>query len=69
MPEIDFGEVTSFLRTIQEVGDSGERIPVFFCDLVQATEIDAEAEGAILLPDEEYRSPAQRPSRADEAIR
>ena len=61
MPEVYFGEVTSFLRTIQEIGDSGEQISVFLRNLVQATEIDAEAEGAILL---QYRSPAQGPSWA-----
>ena len=53
MPEVDFGEVMSFLWTIQEIGDSGERILVFLRNLVQATEIDSEAEGAILLPDKE----------------
>ena len=58
MLEIDFGEVMSFLWTIQEIGDLGERISVFLCNLVQATEIDAEVEGAILFPDKEYRSPA-----------
>ena len=69
MPEVDFGEVTSFLQTIQEIRDSGERILVFLRDLVQAMEIDTEAEGAILFPDEDYRSPAWGPSWADEAIR
>ena len=68
MPEINFGEVTSFLWTIQEIGDLGERILVFLHNLIQATEIDAEAEGAILLLDEEYRSSAWRSSRTDEAI-
>ena len=68
MLEIDFGEVTSFLQTIQEIGDLGEQISVFLHNLIQATEIDAKAEGAILLPDEEYRSSAQRSSQTDEAI-
>ena len=44
MPEIDFGEVTGFLWTVQEIGDSGERISVFLRNLVQATKIDTEAE-------------------------
>ena len=69
MLEIDFGEVTSFLRTVQEIGDSGEQILVFLCYLVQATEIDTEAEGAILLPDEKCQSSAWRSSRTDETIR
>ena len=68
MPEIDFGEVTSFLWTIQEIGDSGERISVFLRNLIQATEINAKSEGAILLPDEEYQGSAWRLSRTDEAI-
>ena len=53
MLKIDFGEVTSFLRTIQEIGDSGKRISVFLHNLIQPMEIDAKAEGAILLLDEE----------------
>ena len=67
MLEIDFGEVMSFLWTIQEIRDSGEQILVFLHNLVQATEIDAEAEGAIL-PDEEYWSSARILSWMDETI-
>ena len=68
MPEINFGEVMSFLQTVQEIRDSGERILVFLCNLVQATEINAEAEGAILLLDKEYRSSTRRSSQTDETI-
>ena len=36
----------------EEVGDERKWIPIFFRDFVKTTEIDAEAEGAILLTDE-----------------
>ena len=68
MLEINFGEVMSFLWTIQEIGDLGEQVSVFLCNLIQATDIDTKAEGAILLLDKEYWSSTQRSSRMDETI-
>ena len=52
VPEINLCEKLGLTRAIQEVGDVREWITVFLCDLIEASEVDAKSQGAILLFDE-----------------
>ena len=52
MPEINLGEKSGLARAIQEVGDTREWIMVFLRDSIEAPEVEAKSQGAILLLDE-----------------
>ena len=52
VPEINLREKSGLTRAIQDVGDTREWITVFLCDLIEAPEVDAKSQGAILLLDE-----------------
>ena len=53
MSEVECSVDASLSSTLEKVGDERKWIPIFLRDFVKATEIDAEAEGAILFTDEE----------------
>ena len=52
VPEINLREKSGLTRAIQEVGDTREWIMVFLRDSIEAPEVDAKLQGAILLFDE-----------------
>jgi hypothetical protein len=68
MPEIDFGEESSLLRTIEEVGDAREWVTVFLGDFVESPEVDTKSEGPIFLLDEKDQSTTRRSSGTDKSI-
>lgn len=69
MSEVDLGVDTGLPRAIEEIGDTWKWITVLLRDFVETTEIHAEPERAVLLPDEEYRSAVRRKGRTDEPSR
>ena len=52
MLEVERSIDASFSGRLEKVGDEQKWIPIFLRDFVKSTEIDAEAEGAILFTDE-----------------
>jgi hypothetical protein len=68
MPEIDFGEELSLLRTIKEVRDARKWITVFLGEFVESPEVDTKSEGPIFLLDKKDRSTTRRSSGADKSI-
>ena len=50
--EVERSVDASFSGGLEKVGDEQKWIPIFLRDFVKTTEIDAEAEGAILFTDE-----------------
>ena len=52
MSEVKRSVDASFSGGLKKVGDEWKWIPIFLRDFVKTTEIDAEAEGAILFMDE-----------------
>ena len=52
MSEVKRSVDASLSGGLEKVGDERKWIPIFFCDFVKTTEINAEAEGAILFMDE-----------------
>jgi hypothetical protein len=54
MPKVDLA------RSIEHVGDLGKRIFILFGEAVEAAEVDAQAERAVLFLDEKYQSAMRR---------
>ena len=52
MSEVEHSVDTSLSGGLEKVGDEQKWIPIFLRDFVKTTEIDTEAEGAILFTDE-----------------
>ena len=52
MSEVECSVDTSLSSRLEKVGDERKWIPIFLHDFVKTTEIDAEAEGAILFMNE-----------------
>ena len=52
MSEVERSVDASLSGGLEKVGDERKWIPIFLRDFVKTTEIDAEAEGAILFTDE-----------------
>ena len=50
--EINLSKESGLSRAIQEVGEAWEWVMVFLRDSVEASEVDTESQGAILLLDE-----------------
>ena len=68
MSEVNLGVNMSLVGRIQEVGDEGKQISIFFRDFVESAEIYTEPEGAIFLfYKQDWRS-VRRRHRADESI-
>jgi len=44
MLEVDVGEQSCFLWTVQEIGDLGEQVTVFLGDFIKTTDIDTKLE-------------------------
>ena len=64
--EIYLGIDPGFSWSVQEIGDERKWVVVLLGNAVQRTEIHAEAQGAILLLDEEDRSSVRRSGLPDE---
>ena len=67
MPQIDFRIDASFPRGIEEVGNQWKQIPILLSDLIEASEVYAESEGAIPFLDKQDRCTVRRPRWANEA--
>ena len=52
MSEVEHSVDVSFSGGLEKIRDERKWIPIFLCDFVMTTEIDAEAEGAILFMNE-----------------
>lgn len=55
--EVQLGEYGGFVKRIKGSVDQRQWICVFHCDLVECLEINAGAQGAVLLPDKEESCP------------
>ena len=60
MSEVERSVNASFSGRLEKVRDEQKWILIFLCDFVKATEIDAEAEGAILFTNEKNRGTVWR---------
>ena len=65
MLEVEHSVDASLSGRLEKVGDEQKWILIFLCDFVEAAEIDAEAEGAILFTDEENRGTVWREGGSD----
>jgi len=66
MSEIERCIDTSFASRIEEVGNEGKGITIFFGDFVKSSIIDTETERAVLFTDKEYRGSMRGTSLTDE---
>ena len=65
MSEVERSVDVSLSGGLEKVRDEQKWIPIFLQDFVEATEINTEAEGAILLMDEENRGTVWRGGGSD----
>ena len=68
MVEVEFGIQVCRMHRVKKIGNEREWVSVFFHDLIQTTEIDAELEFTSLLLDEEYQSSMGRACRRNETV-
>ena len=68
MLEIKLGVVAGFGRSIEEVRDERNRIPILASDGIEATIVHTKSESTALLFDEEDGSSSGRATWVDEAI-
>ena len=66
MAEVEFSIQVHRMRRVKKIGNEKKWVSVFFRDLIQTVEIDAESEFTSLLLDEEYRSSMGRAGRRNE---
>ena len=69
MLEVKCSVDASLSGGLEKVGDEQKWIPIFLHDFVKTTEIDAEAEGAILFMDKKNRGAVWRGGGSDKTTR
>ena len=69
MSEVERSVDASFSGRLEKVRDEQKWILIFLCDFVKTTEINAEAEGAILFMDEKNRGAVWRGGGSDKTTR
>ena len=65
MLEVKCSVDVSLSGRLEKVGDERKWILIFLCDFIKTTEIDTEAEGAILFMDKENRGTVWRGGGSD----
>ena len=65
MSEVEHSVDASLSGGLEKVGDEQKWIPIFLHDFVKATEIDAEAEGAVLFMDKKNGGTVWREGGSD----